>query len=269
MSRSAIWRWIGVIVSLAIAVFAYVFLHTSSRARERVYKVLRPRERQPTVPAAATVEAETPPQLPKDGVGPLFHRRYYIDIERANRTPEQVMDEIKRNLNAFSPSLYASFEKTQGDAQGMEQGDEYHIRMAGPWDGSVCVAQTDPLSFSLVTLDGHPEAGIIRFRFVPHPTNPGLIRFEIASWARSRDTLVDWTYTGLKIAQRVQTNMWVTFCERVAKATGGTAVGEIAVITEEQPESQLDSTSAKSANAGSADAKAAKKGAGDDVPGAV
>ena len=48
--------------------------------------------------------------------------------------------------------------------------------------------------------------------------------------------MVDWTYTGLKIAQRVQTNMWVTFCERVAKATGGTLVGDIAVITEEQPE---------------------------------
>ena len=230
------WRWIVATAALLLGAFIYVFLHGSNRTRERAYQVTKPHERQPVVPATAVAQTDEDIQLPKDGVGPLFHRRYYVDIQKANRSPEAVMRDVQRNLNEFSPSLYASFEKTQGAVDAMRQGDEFYIRMSGPWNGSVCVAEADPLSFSLVTLEGHPEAGIIRFRFVPHPSDPNLIRFEIASWARSRDALVDWTYTGLKIAQRVQTNMWVTFCERVAKATGGALVGDIAVITEEQPE---------------------------------
>jgi len=238
MSRKSIWRFVGASVAFLAAVFVYWFLHASGRSRERAYTVTKPQEAQPVVPTQVTDQAELEPQLPKDGVGPLFHRRYYVDIQSANRSPEEVMQEVQRNLNEFSPSLYASFEKTQGTADAMRQGDEYHIRMSGPWNGSVCVADAGPLSFSFVTLDGHPEAGIIRFRFVPHPTDPNLIRFEIASWARSRDEVVDWTYTGLKVAQRVQTNMWVEFCERVAKASGGTPAGDIAVITEEQPAAQ-------------------------------
>ena len=46
----------------------------------------------------------------------------------------------------------------------MEVGDEYVVRMPGPWDGPVRVVEVTPTSFRLATLDGHLEAGQIEFR---------------------------------------------------------------------------------------------------------
>ena len=46
----------------------------------------------------------------------------------------------------------------------MAVGDEYVVRMPGPWDGPVRVIASDELSFRLATLEGHLEAGQIEFR---------------------------------------------------------------------------------------------------------
>ena len=47
----------------------------------------------------------------------------------------------------------------------MRVGDEFVVRMPGPWDGPVRVVERDPdARFRLVTLAGHLEAGQIEFR---------------------------------------------------------------------------------------------------------
>lgn len=49
-----------------------------------------------------------------------------------------------------------------------QPGDEFVVRMPGPWDGPVRVVRRDESSFRLATLDGHLEAGEIT-RWVPWP----------------------------------------------------------------------------------------------------
>jgi hypothetical protein len=173
-------------------------------------------------------------QLPADGVGPLYHRVYRADIADARRSPEEVMREVQHNLAEFSPDALAKFDKAE-DRPSMRVGDEYDITILGPWNGSVRVIDVQPTSFALVTLDGHPEAGEIRFELKPHPASAGGLRFEIHSWARSRDAWVQVTYRDLKLGQQAQQNTWVVFCQRVAEASGGSLVGEIEVSTDEQP----------------------------------
>jgi hypothetical protein len=173
-------------------------------------------------------------QLPADGVGPLYHRVYRADIAAATRSPAEVMREVQHNLAAFSPDALAKFDKAE-DRPSMQVGDEYDITILGPWNGSVRVIDVQPTSFALVTLDGHPEAGEIRFELNPHPASADGLRFEIHSWARSRDAWVQVTYRDLKLGQQAQQNTWVVFCQRVAEASGGSLMGEVEVSTDEQP----------------------------------
>jgi len=177
---------------------------------------------------------DIPLQLPSDGVGPIFHRRYRVDIAGASHDAEGLMGLVKRDVAAFSPPELANFKKSRGVPGEMAVGDKYDITILGPWNGSVRVSDVGPTSFTLVTLEGHPEAGQIRFEMLPHPERQDDLRFQIQSWARSRDMLVSLSYNEVGVGKEVQKNVWITFCERVVEASGGRQVGEIDLLTEER-----------------------------------
>ena len=80
------------------------------------------------------------------------------------------------------------------------------------------------------------EAGQITFSAGTRGGEPGALRFTIESWARSRDGWVHFAYDTLGLARKAQEAMWTFFCERAAEASGGTRVGEIAVLTERAPD---------------------------------
>jgi Domain of unknown function (DUF1990) len=175
-------------------------------------------------------------QLPGEGYGLLFHRRYYVDLQAPRLRMRSLMDRIKAELRDFSPRVLADFQKVKGDPRVMQVGDEYQITILGPWNGDVRVAEVGPTSFTFVTLEGHPEAGQITFSLCRRPLRPWVVRFEISSWARSRDMLVSLGYHEGKLGKEIQKNAWVTFCERVVEASGGRAYGKVEVITEERDE---------------------------------
>lgn len=185
------------------------------------------------VPAHLLWDGE-PVQLPSDGVGPLFHRRYMVDIAGPQLDAAALMARVQADVGAFSPRLLADFQKRRGDPHVMRQGDEYDIKIMGPWNGAVRVTEVKPTLFTFVTLEGHPEAGQITFEVEPHPTTPGALHFEIRSWARSRDMLVSLTYKEGVVGKEIQKNAWVAFCDEVVAASGGEAMAEVEVITEER-----------------------------------
>jgi hypothetical protein len=152
-----------------------------------------------------------------DGVGPLFHRRYSARIKDAELGPEELIETIKRDINAAAPTTFARFQRVLGDGDTLETGDEYVVRMPGPWDGPVRVIAQTPRSFRLATLDGHLEAGQIEFR----ADDEGRLRFTIESWARSADPLSNLLYHRLGMAKEVQLHMWISFLEGAAKLAQG------------------------------------------------
>jgi hypothetical protein len=173
-------------------------------------------------------------QLPGDGVGPLFHRRYWVDIAHPRQRAETVMAAIQHNVGAFAPKDLADFKKVKGHPDKLAVGDEFAIEILGPWNGAVRVIEVTPRSFAMVTLEGHPEAGQICFQIAASPIAPRALRFSILSWARSRDMLVSLTYHEGAVGKVVQENVWVAFCERVVEASGGEMLGEPNVVTEER-----------------------------------
>ena len=116
---------------------------------------------------------------------------------------------------------------------GMEVGDEYVVRMPGPWDGPVRVVHRTPTSFRFATLSGHLEAGQIEFRARREGragSEPEFV-FEIESWARPGDRVSHLLYNKLLLAKEIQLNLWTETCLGVARNTGGRLQGGVRVHT--------------------------------------
>ena len=182
---------------------------------------------------------DAPPDLPSgvgserlqhlhDGVGPLVHRIYRTRIVGSALTAEQLMRRMAEDLDCVAPSEFATFQRVGGEEGSLSQGDEYIVRMPGPWDGPVRVAAADATSFTLATLDGHLEAGQIHFRVGADYRS---LRFEIESWARSGDRLSDLFYTHLRLSKEVQLHMWSSVLRQIVKLAEGRMDGGIVITT--------------------------------------
>jgi uncharacterized protein (UPF0548 family) len=91
----------------------------------------------------------------------------------------------------------------------------------------VRVVERTPSSFRFVTLDGHLEAGQIRFA----AERGDLLEFRIESWARAGDRLSNLLYHHLRMSKEVQLHMWTSMLERVAELAGGRLTGGIEIRT--------------------------------------
>jgi hypothetical protein len=167
-------------------------------------------------------------QLPEDGAGPLFHRRYRARIRDSKYSPEELMALVSGTPDRVAPTELASFQKVLGDEGHMALGDEFVVRMPGPWDGPVRVVDVQPTSFRLATLAGHLEAGQIEFTASREGER---LVFHIESWARSGDRLSDLLYDRVRMAKEIQLHMWTSLLERVVRLAGGRMTGGIEIRT--------------------------------------
>jgi Domain of unknown function (DUF1990) len=167
-----------------------------------------------------------------DGYGALLHRRYAVRIANPRVGPEQAIRGLAADPNSAAPGDAAVFVKSREQGDAMEVGDEYVVRMPGPWDGPVRVVHRTPTSFRFATLPGHLEAGEIEFR--ARCEGDELV-FEIESWARPGDRVSHLLYNKLLLAKEIQLNLWSETCLGVARNSGGTLSGGVRVHTRRVP----------------------------------
>jgi hypothetical protein len=172
-----------------------------------------------------------------EGYGPLLHRSYAVHVTDARVGPEQVIARLAADPNSAAPEDAAVFVKATeagpgadgaGSDTAMAVGDEYVVRMPGPWDGPVRVVHRTPSSFRFATLKGHLEAGQIEFR--ARCEGDELV-FEIESWARPGDRVSHLLYNKLLLAKEIQLNLWTETCLGVARNSGGALRGGVRVHT--------------------------------------
>lgn len=163
------------------------------------------------------------------GAGPIFHRVYRTRIRDSSMDARELMAAIQADPGRVAPRQFARFQRTHGEEGELCIGDEFVVRMPGPWDGPVRVVEVHPQSFRLATLDGHLEAGQIEFRA---RRDGELLMFEIESWARSSSKLVHLLYHRLRMAKEIQAHMWISFLERVVRLSEGRMTGGIEIRTE-------------------------------------
>ena len=190
--------------------------------------------------APGTMEADGPPpwppgtdlegvQEPRDGTGALLHRTYRSRIRETPMSAEALMERLQADPNVVAPGTLAHFQKAEGEDGRMAVGDEFLIRMPGPWDGPVRTVRVDPRSFRFATLDGHLEAGQIEWGAAD--LDDGRVEFRIESWAAPGDMLSNLMHHHLRMAKEVQLHMWTSVHERVAKLSGGRLDGGIDIDT--------------------------------------
>jgi len=163
-----------------------------------------------------------------DGFGALFHRRYRVRIATPQMSPEELIGTVGADPNDVAPTEFARFTKVGGEQGELAPGDQFVVRMPGPWDGPVRVVERTPTSFRLATLQGHLEAGQIEFRAA---VDGDRLVFTIESWARSGDRLSNVLYGQLRMAKEVQLHMWTSVLEHAVRLAGGRMVGGIDIET--------------------------------------
>jgi len=213
-------------LGIALTSWDYMWRTTPMHRRETSMAL------EPPLPALLSYPADVSSaevQGHEDGRGPLFHRLYRTRIRESRLDGPGLMEKLQANLNVAAPTSFARFQLVHGKPGRLAVGDEYVVRMPGPWDGPVRVIDVGPCSFRLATLDGHMEAGQIEFRASSAET---AVVFEIESWARSGSALVNLLYHRLRMAKEVQAHMWISFLERVVQLADGQMAGGIDLSTE-------------------------------------
>ena len=168
-------------------------------------------------------------QRPEDGVGPLFRRRYTGRIHGPEAGAAELMAAVQADPDRVAAGRPRALPQGGAASAGaMRVGDEFLVRMPGPWDGPIRVVEATARSFRFVTLDGHLEAGQIEWRA---DDVDGCLVFEIESWARGGDRLSYLLHDRLRMAKEVQLHMWTRVIERVARRVQGTLAEGIEIET--------------------------------------
>ncbi len=214
-------------LGIALTSWDYMWRTTPMRRQEASMSLEAPLPTLLTYPPGVSAEKV---QGHEDGAGPLFHRRFRTRIRDSRLGAEELMEKVQADPNRVSPTKFARFQRVHGEPGRMVVGDEYVVRMPGPWDGPVRVVEVRPRSFRLATLAGHLEAGQIEFR--ASADGQTSVVFEIESWARSASPLVNLLYDRLRMAKEVQAHMWISFLEGVVQLAGGRMTGGIRLETE-------------------------------------
>lgn len=179
------------------------------------------------------------------GCGMLIHRQYEVVLPTLTLRATDLVRLMQRHLTELSPASLAEFEKCEGSEMVFQVGDEYDITMLGPWNGRVRVSEMSDDAFTLVTLEGHPEAGRITFSAHDHSGGERAALVRIESWARARDSVVDAAYSTIGIGKQIQTEVWITFLQRLSALAGVVDTPQVRITTEElagDPEPETEET---------------------------
>ena len=184
-----------------------------------------PQDLPPDLPAGVDTEGI---QRPEDGAGPLFHRLYGTRISESGLSAMELIDSLAADPNRVAPGEFTRFVKKQGEDGDMRAGDEFLVRMPGPWNGPVRCIERTPTSFRFATLDGHLEAGQIEWR-----TRDGgeTVQFHIESCSRPGDRPSSLLHHKLRMAKEVQLHMWTSVLERAVKLCDGRMTRGIEIHT--------------------------------------
>ncbi len=166
------------------------------------------------------------------GYGPMLHRVFRARVTSPRLEPRALIAVLAADMNQAMVPGVARFDRMGSDGHALAVGDEFVVRMPGPWDGPVRVVdRTDApqrSSFRLATLDGHLEAGQIEFAATAVPDG---LEFTITTWARAGDLLADVVYNRIGVAREIQFQLWVHCCVAAATLAGGISPDGVDVTT--------------------------------------
>jgi hypothetical protein len=175
-----------------------------------------------------------PEQLPAEGVGTLKRKRFWADIVGAAHSPESLFELFRTHFDDVTPVFVdAKAEPRATDV--LEEGET--VTLALPMRGHVQVrcASVEERRVTLLTLEGHPLAGAVRFLCEPRGTS---VRFQVEVYDRPANVI---DFLAMRtVGDRLQEHTWSHVVEKMVQISGGTAPAGV-----ESESASLDEDEAK------------------------
>jgi uncharacterized protein YbjT (DUF2867 family) len=156
-----------------------------------------------------------PEQTPDTGVGMLKRKRFWVEIGGSRLTAEELLTRFRVRFGELAP-LAMNVHAEPGTPTTLARGTT--ITMALPVRGhvQVRVERLTENEATLVTLEGHPLAGAIRFL---SEQRSDLLHFEVQVYDRPAN-LADWLIMRA-LGEEVQTNSWERLLQAMVAESGG------------------------------------------------
>jgi uncharacterized protein YbjT (DUF2867 family) len=173
-------------------------------------------------------------QLPSEGIGTLKRKRYWADIISCPREPAELFALFRTHFNEVTP-VYVEAAPEPGTADLIDEGET--ITLALPMRGhvQVRVAELDDTQATLLTLEGHPLAGAVRFRC---ERAGAAVRFQVEVYDRPANMLDLIAMRAL--GDRLQRQTWEQVVEAMVGRSGGTAPEGVQRRTESLNEAEAE-----------------------------
>jgi hypothetical protein len=174
-------------------------------------------------------------QLPDDGVGALERKRIWADISGSRLTPEQLFDRFRADFNEATPGVVDA-QTEPGTPVALDPGATITMSLPVRGNVQVRVQEVTPVKATLVTIQGHPLAGAVRFLAEQRGDQ---VRFETQVYDRPAN-IADW-FAMKTVGDAMQTRTWESVVQRMIDESGGTAPAGIQQNEEnlDEPQSEL------------------------------
>ncbi|MBN2240743.1 MAG: STAS domain-containing protein [Dehalococcoidales bacterium] len=148
---------------------------------------------------------------PLQGFGALWQKTYSLIVTRPDTGPVEVMAALKQHFPEFQPK-YNRFYPT---SKGIQPGENVFIDSSTPGgivSTGVTVLYADDTSFSLITPEGHPEAGWVTFSA---SQKEEAVLVKIQGLASASDPVYELAFR--MIGAKFQENIWKHVLGKLAK----------------------------------------------------
>lgn len=156
-------------------------------------------------------------QTPRDGVGSLKRKRFWADIRGSRLDPDQLIAHLRRQFGAMMPG-YVGVAVEPGTPEQLDLGETMTLSLPLRGHIQVRVEELEPRRITMVTLEGHPLAGCVRFTA---GYEGEAVRFEVHVYDRAA-SLIDLVMMRT-VGDLMQHHTWDTLVSNVVEASGGEA----------------------------------------------
>jgi uncharacterized protein YbjT (DUF2867 family) len=158
-----------------------------------------------------------PEQLPSDGVGTLKRKRYWADIVGCAHSPETLFTLFRTHFDDVTP-VFVDVKAEPRSTDVISEGETLTLALPMRGHVQVRVASMEQRRATLLTLEGHPLAGAVRFLCEPRG---GAVRFQVEVYDRPANVI---DFVAMRaVGDRLQDHTWSHVVDKMIQISGGSA----------------------------------------------